>query len=313
MEMKIERGFVVYTLGKLGKGDVFVVLHSGPQYGTYAGNKITTPRDTGADIISSIASEKFSSSLVFSGIPRNPFCGIDFNRLAPTPEEALRFSKARDDELKAMMDRYAWACSDENDYNERMALYRNFWDTVSSLGDRFFLIHVIGLKLAHIPTIMDIITFDSRGISMQKAQETADMMTEKFSNELEIIADYYRKAMITDYNLNFCHMWEHTPGQREWLDKDISFLRKIGLVEEAEELEKGGMEKQRFLDIVEKVTENVELRVTVEHTFSGKKAFAPKKELLDKGKVAIEIEVSRIMQHFPDLGSEMLLYLAKLA
>ncbi len=306
MSMQVEKGFVVY---KKGAGDVLIALHAGPQYGSTIGSFVTIPRDSGSDIVSSIAFENLSGSLVLSSIPRNPANGVDFNRTVPTEEEAMEFSRNPDSN---MIDRYAWMAFSQEDYRKRMEIYRNFWSTIRSLGERFFLIHMVGLKMAYIPTAIDIITFDSRGIKKDKANEIAEMLTERFSRELELITDFYKKAIVTEYYMNFPKIFDNSHVQREWLEKDIEFLAKNGMEKEAGELTKG-MDRNRLIDIVKKATDEIKLKFTVENTFSGKKAFGPKKELLGRGKMAVEIELSKILQHFPKISGEMLVELIKLA
>jgi len=293
-----------YIFLKKGKGPVYVVLHSGPRFGN------TIDRDIGADSAASLCWQQTGGTLIMATIPRQQEIGIDFNRDAVSKEKAIKsWGEVHGTGAGNYKNVYAWSAADEKDYSVKKRVYEDFWEKVKSSGSIFILVHSMGMRVGHIPSMVDIITFDGKGISEKRARAIVSRISKKHSVFFSRIRKNYNKSVLIKHDNMFSRMFEknHTYIYNELIERDMDKVKKYaepGLVKRYLKSPK----KSTYLAAVKSALERGGVhRLTMENVFSGKKAFGPKKYLLEKGKKAVEIEFNEfLVVNFPEKASDIL-------
>ena len=108
---------------------------------------------------------------------------MDFNRRVPTFREAMSMwdSFVMDKNQKKMHEyrkNYAWVAEDYKDHDRRKKIYHSFWNEVRE-GKFIILIHSAFSRLKIMPSIIDISTFDGKGVDRKVLEEVVREVNEK--------------------------------------------------------------------------------------------------------------------------------------
>ena len=160
MQIFYRRGYIVYK--EKGSDFTYVAPHSGPAL------EIPTSRDDNSETVASLCWMRTGGSLILSTMPRKRSFGVDFNRGIPKKSESLElFKNFMEDQtpkrLYKFRNKYAWSAHNDEDHRKRLKIYQSFWNEVKS-GNTIALIHSAFNRLKLIPSIMDISTFESKGV-----------------------------------------------------------------------------------------------------------------------------------------------------
>jgi len=321
MHIFFRRGYVVYR--EKGKRDfTYVAPHSGPAL------EIPTSRDDNSETVASLCWMKTGGTLILSTIPRKRAFGIDFNRGIPRKGEALElFRDFLDDKrpvrLHQFRNRYAWAASSEEDYRKRLGIYQSFWNEVKS-GQTIALIHSAFNRLKLVPSLMDISTFDSRGVDKKLLKEIVEDINDEYRRFFKEIDKVYKAVVLLEEERAINNIMrvsetfgldDMNPDFLENIKADLDAIRDYTNREVMKDLERD-FTPRNFLRASKKALMNMEPpKITVEHFFRGGRSVAPRKQLLGKnrkGRIVINFECSRFMNFwYPHRAAEMITKIIK--
>ncbi len=297
MEIKTEKGFILL---RNGRGPVYVALHAGPSLFDSGAT-----RDTGADKIASLCWEKTGGSLVLFTLPRDQSIGIDSNRDIPAEKESMNTAQKKNIKF---LNRYGWIALSSADYKKRKKIYENFWKTVAGLGEKFFLFHTEDSRLSNFPSILDLITFDYKGVKKELIEKAVDALNSKYRGFFSKINKFYRKRIVFENIMDAEKtVSRNTPVRKELFRKELAKISRFAGKEFARKLEMNA-DTKNFIAAVKYAVKNGPMPViTIEQNFSGKKAIAPKKFLLGRGTV-LELEINKFMcEYFPQKTADIIL------
>ena len=248
--------------------------------------------------------------------------GIDFNRGIPSKELALKHFKDFQDKeyggnLVDYRKKYAWVAIDEEDYNNRLNIYRDFWDEVKK-GKTIIMIHRAFPRLKAYPSILDIVTFNSKGVNKEVLKGVIEKVNSKYYSFFKNVENDY-KFMVKFEEKRFCsellelfHEFDIDKIDKEYGDhlrKDVEKIKKYADKDIIKELEEK-FTPQNFVKGVESALNNMGIpEITIEEVFTGDLAVGPKKELFpNEGKVIIEVEGSRFINFWhPHVAKDIII------
>jgi hypothetical protein len=315
MQIFFRRGYVVYK-EKAEQDFTYVAPHSGPAL------EIPTSRDDNSETVASLCWMRTGGTLVLSTMPRKRAFGVDFNRGIPKKSEALElFEEFRNDKrptrLHRFRNKYAWTASSESDFRMRMKVYKSFWNEVKS-GSSIALIHAAFNRLKLVPSIIDISTFDSRGVSKKLLKEVVDDINDEYRKFFREIEKAYKAVVLLEEERAINNiirvsesfgLEEMNPDFLENIKADLGAIRAYTSNDDMKNLEKN-FTPRNFLRASKKALVNMEIpQITIEHFFKGLKSVAPKKQLLGtrKGRVVMNFECSRFINFwYPNQAAEMI-------
>ncbi len=300
MELKIKKGYVVYTADQ--KEPMFVTPHSGPA--------LESPvyRDDNSETVASLCWKKMGGTLIIGNMSRIRSLGIDFNRDIPDKESALKHFKNFDEEdfekMKDFKKKYAFVAFDEKDYEERLKIYQNFWSDVEK-GRYIVFIHRSFPKMSSVPSVMDVVTFKGEGIKTSLIREIVRDLNTKYYDFFQKIDKDYKQGIVSETRrmitvilnkYNSFDMSLFDSETKEIIEKDLVKVEMYGDKEVVEKL-KNNFTPQTYLEAIENALKNIpEPQITIEHIFDGSKAFGPRRKLLPlKNKTILSVEPSRFM------------------
>lgn len=316
MQNYFRRGYSVYN--REGPRDfTYVAPHSGPAM------EIPTSRDDNSETVASLCWLRTGGKFILSTMPRKRAFGIDFNRGIPPRKESLELSKAfLDDErpvkLQEFRNRYAWTATSQADHMKKLKIYQSFWNEVKQ-GRTIALIHAAFNRLKLIPSIMDITTFDSKGVDKGLLCEIVDDLNHEYSKFLKSIEKSYKAVVLLEEERainNIVRVSDKfgldnmNPDFLENMKADLQAIRAYTSKQAMKELE-DNFTPTNFLRASKKALLNMGApSITVEHYFKGLKSVAPKKQLLQrksKDRIVMNIEGSRFINFwYPHQASEMI-------
>ncbi len=321
MQIFFRRGYVVYR--KKGERDfAYVAPHSGPAL------EIPTSRDDNSETVASLCWMKTGGTLILSTIPRKRAFGVDFNRGIPKKREALELFRDfvkdnRPARLHGFRNRYAWVASSEEDHRKRLKIYQSFWNEVKS-GQTIALIHSAFNRLKLVPSIIDISTFDSRGVDRKLLKEIVEDINEEYSKFFHHIDKSYKAVVLLEEERainNIIRVSEKfglddmNPDFLENIKADLDAIRAYTSREVMKDLERD-FTPRNFLRASKKALMNMASpRVTIEHFFRGLKSVAPRKQLLmtkkppkgNRRRIVMNIECSRFINFwYPNEAAEII-------
>jgi hypothetical protein len=316
MQIFFRKGHIVYM--EKGERDfTYVAPHSGPAL------EIPTSRDDNSETVASLCWMKTGGKLILSTISRKRAFGVDFNRGIPRKSESLELFEdfikdRRPVRLHRFRNRYAWAASSEEDYRKRLGIYKSFWNEVKS-GQTIALIHSAFNRLKLIPSIMDISTFNSKGVDKRLLKEIVEDVNEEYRKFFKEIDRAYKAVVLLEEERAINSMIrvsetfgldDMNPNFLENMKADLDAIRAYTDKDVMKRLE-GDFTPASFLRAARKALMNMEPpRVTIEHFFRGARSVAPKKQLLArkrKGMVVINFECSRFINFwYPNQAAEMI-------
>ncbi|MBT4334311.1 hypothetical protein HOD61_00660 [archaeon] len=317
MEMNFKRGYIVYKNDK--SNFVIAAPHSGPAL------ENATSRDDNSETVSTNCWKKFGGKMIISNMPRNRVLGVDFNRDIPTLTESTRahgyFVKNIElDKIHEYRKRFAWVAKDEGEHFEKLSIYQNFWSDVSS-GNPILFIHRAFPRMKFVPSIIDIISFEGKGVKLDKLNKVVKDLNKEYAPFLKKIETDYKKMILFEekrlifntikvfktFDLNKIK-GETKSGILKDIEKikeyaDDNFIRQLS----------NNFNAKTFLEAVDNALKNAPApRITVEHAFNGSLAFGPQRKLFPTNKTIIEVEPSRLMNFwYPEVVAEILEKLLK--
>jgi hypothetical protein len=319
MQILFRRGHVVYR--EKGEAFTYVAPHSGPAL------EIPTSRDDNSETVASLCWMKTGGTLILSTIPRKRAFGVDFNRGIPRKDEALELfgdfvSDRQPARLHRFRNRYAWVASSEEDHAKRLRIYQSFWNEVKA-GQTVALIHSAFNRLKLVPSIMDISTFDSRGVDRKVLKEIVEDVNDEYRRFFKDIDKAYKAVVLLEEERainNIMRVSENfglddmNPDFLENVKADLDAIRAYTSSDFMKELE-SDFTPRNFLRASKRALMNMDPpRVTVEHFFKGLKSVAPKKQLLGKrkGRVVMNIECSRFINFWcPNDAADIIIRILK--
>jgi hypothetical protein len=315
MQVFYRRGYIVYK--QEGSGFTYVAPHSGPAM------EVPTSRDDNSETVASLCWMRTGGTFVLSTMPRKRAFGIDFNRGIPSKTESLNLFKefmkdSRPVALHNFRKRYAWVSSSDHDYKKKMNIYSSFWNEVKS-GETIALIHAAFNRLKLVPSVIDITSFDSKGVDKDLLQRIVDELNEEYSKFFKEIEKSYKAVVLLEEERAISNimrvsekfgMEEMNPDFLENVKADLEAVKKHTTKADMKDLEKN-FTPRNFLRYSKKALLNMDPpRVTVEHYFKGNKSIAPKKQLLArkrKDRIVMNFEGSRFINFwYPHQAAEMI-------
>ncbi len=315
MQIFFRRGYVVYR--EKGERDfTYVAPHSGPAL------EIPTSRDDNSETVASLCWMKTGGTLILSTIPRKRAFGIDFNRGIPKKGEALELFEdfvkdKRPARLHQFRNRYAWAASSEEDHRKRLKIYQSFWNEAKT-GQTIALIHSAFNRLKLVPSIMDISTFDSRGVDKRLLKDIVEDINDEYRRFFKEIDKAYKAVVLLDEERAINNIMrvsetfgldDMNPDFLENIRADLDAIRAYTSTDFMRELERD-FTPRNFLRASKKALMNMDPpKVTIEHFFKGLKSVAPRKQLLGKNRrrIVMNIECSRFINFwYPNEAAEII-------
>nr|MBI4156290.1 hypothetical protein [Candidatus Woesearchaeota archaeon] len=312
MDCKFYKGFSVY---KKGDSDLAVVaIHSGPALET------VNSRDDNSDTVASLCWKKTGGTLIISNMPRKRVWGIDFNRDIPPLKSALKAypeNQNYEEDLFEYRKKYAWVAKDANDYENRLKIYQKFWEEVGKSNEIVF-IHRAYNRIKTFPSIMDVITFDGKGVDRKTMDEVIIDLNKKYEKFFKSVQKDYKESVVFETRrvvLNILRIYKTieldkiSDEFREDIEKD---LLKVNQYADNIALKriKNSLTPQNFIEAVRNAVNNAPTpHVTIEHAFSGKLAHGPYRKLQPfKDKIVIEIEPTYFMNFWhPYIAADMII------
>jgi len=315
MQLEVHEGFSVY---KNGYGPVFVALHSGPT------TDILSGRDSYSDMIASFCFERNGGTLILANITRNRVYGIDFNREIPDLDVALdmysKFLKNSSTDLCHQYKRkYSFVAENKKDYQEKVRIYKKFWSYIRTSGDFIIFIHTLISRLKNFSSIIDLITFNSRGIDKHILNKIIGEVNEanaKFFKRIE--SDYKQvilleqKRIVNSISIDKINLEKDMKIADQWCYKKIDSKSSLVLQKNKDYLDflqnrkinlNDRNTKRILLKIFKYVLKNAPTpKITLENIYNAETAIGPIKEIVKNGrKIAIEVEInSFISRWYPE-------------
>ncbi len=301
MNLKIKKGFTIYSQGKNGIG--IIAPHAGPAFDT------VTSRDDNSETVASLCFRNFGGKLIVSNVSRKRLWGIDFNRDIPSLKTALRaydmFKDGKDNkDITNYKAKYAWVAQNEHDYENRLRIYQDFWAEAGK-NEIIILLHRAFNRIKAYPTIIDIVTFKDKGIKGKIIKEIVKDLNVKYYDFLRKVENDYKAAIYYETKrsvLNILRIYKHfNLGEMgdsfsENIKKD---LKNINLYADKIALRRLRINftPHNFLEAVKNALRNAPSPViTVENVFDGGLALGPQRKLFPrKGKIIIEVEPTLFM------------------
>jgi hypothetical protein len=313
MYRRFEKGFSVY---KNADNPVWVAPHSGSAFET------PTSRDWNSDTVASLCWLKSGGSLVLSTVTRKRIWGIDYNRDPPQAAHAIRMypefvADRNRPRLQDYRSRYAFVARNKADYDERLRMYTDFWTTVGNLGSIIIMCHRKFARLKNYPSLIDIVTYEGRGVDTHIITGVIDQINKKYGRQLKRIGKHYRMFLLTEtkriterirrvygeFDLEKTDIEYHL-----WLKEDIANIKRLAGDLSCQALETELCIKN-FLGAVKQALKlQITPSVTLENFFKGKKALSVKSKFFERHFLVMEAEVNAFFGYwYPDLAAEIIL------
>lgn len=317
LDVEYHPGFTIY---RNGPGPVWVCPHSGPAL------EVPTARDHSSDTIASQCWLKMGGTLILSSLSRKRMLGMDYNRESPDQESSLNaWNDFVEDRHRAKLHRYrkkyAWTSFSAADHRQRSRIYGEFWRRVSRSGRVIIFIHSSFTRAKNFPSVIDVITYQGRGIKKDVMEEIVGKANKKYERFFRHISAPYRKEIVleqrriidrikevfSDFDL------ERLKAEfRGNLEEDMDVIKKYSERGKYKKMKKDFNERN-FMSAVRSAMGTKELpRITVESVFQGSKALRMKRPLFREGNVVMEIEATRFLGYwYPRKASDMLTDIVK--
>lgn len=297
---------------------VICTPHSGPALDN------TTSRDDNSDTVASLLWKRTGGKLVVSNMPRKRLYGVDFNRDIPNIKEAIYMfpyyeQRKYNKKLYNFISRYAFVAYDNDDYENRLKIYQNFWGEVST-GRYVVLIHRAFPRIKVLPSIMDVVTFREGGYKKKKILGIVEEVNSKYYNFLKSVENDYKKMILFEQErvlnnlisvygtLNIKKM---SIEIKEFLIKDLKKIKDFAKKESYDRLT-DEFSPKNFISACKDALDNSPLpKITIENAFKGDLAYGVKRKLLPlKDKHILEIEPSRFLNFWhPDTTAEIIYFI----
>ncbi len=314
MRPDFEEGFTVY---RNGLGVVFITQHSGPNLET------PTSRDEYSDMVASLCFKKVGGTFIVSNVSRKRIWGIDFNRMKPPMDMAVKYYKNFGEdinrkELVKYRKKYAWVAADKKDHNYRERIYDLFWSNVRRSGVFYIFLHTQFTRPKNFPIIMDVVNFKGKGINtkiMKKIIAEINKTNKEFFKSIkdlyieEVAVESRRRAYRIKKVFGEFSIKKSGIEYKKNLKRDFNFIKKYGDNELIDSL-RTNFTSRNFVLAAKNAMENAPAPyVSLNEIFMGESAYGPKTELkMGQDNIVLEIEVSEFMtKFFPEEASDIIL------
>ncbi len=313
MQRRFYAGFTVY---KNGDNPVYVCPHSGPS--------LLSPnnRDSYSDTVASLCFEKTGGSLVISNLSRKRAFGIDFNRDLPPEELAVSIypdfmAKRKLKKLQNFRERYAFAAKNRMDYLEKKRIFENFWNVVGNLGQIIIFSHRKFTRIKNFPSVMDIVTFEGKGVDMETLREIVSNINKKNEGFLNEIKDFYYQRILLETKRYLAKLRESgeesdlnsiDPYEKKFIQKDFEVIKRYADPEFTKALEEKFSIENFYSAVKNVLGKDIKPKITIENHFKGEKARTKIDPLLKKHFLVMEVETNEFIGYwYPEKAAEILL------
>lgn len=321
MDVEINEGFTVYKNHGFDHNLVFITPHSGPAI------ELVTSRDDNSETVASLAWLNIGGSLVVSNCSRKMSFGIDFNRQMPSEKEAIDhyeifLNDIDPNRLYNYRKKYACVTKDKKDYIQRKNVYKKFWISVRNLGNFYVLIHRKYPRLKNFPSIMDIASFEGKGIDKKIITSIVAEINEKYSDFFKEIHKIYEDVVMIEEKRSIAKIKE-TYGDFDLDKMEVEFkdhtkeglavIKKYAKKGFSKRLEKNFNEKNFLIAARSALNNAPNPYVTVESVFTGKLSHGPKTELkIGDNNIVMQIELNEFIARFyPEKTAEIVVEIIK--
>ena len=305
-----------FTVHKDGGDFVFVSPHSGPALET------PTARDEYSETVASLCWKKLGGTLIVSNVTRKRMWGIDFNRMKPPKDLAIKyfplFEKDREEDREKLYDyrkKYAWVAVNEKDHRHREKIFDGFWHTVRNSGRLNVFLHRKFMRPKNFPMVMDIVNFQGKGVDTPIVKKIIENINEEYKEFFESIKNLYlsevmveerriikrMKKVFGDFSLEKAGM-----EYKEHLKSDLKFIKKYADKDLVKKLD-DRFNQTNFLKATKSGLKNAKTPyVSLNKIFGGGLAFGPATELEMGDRIILEIELNQFIgRFFPEEASDI--------
>ncbi len=313
VDIDFRPGFTVY---KNGRGPVWVCPHSGPAMET------PTSRDGYSDVVASLCWLNMGGTLIISSIPRKQIYGIDFNRESPPKDSALNlWSEFLKDEKRERLERYrhtySWTSINPGDHRQRSRIYDDFWNAVKKAGEPVVFVHRQFTRVKNFPSVMDVVTFEGRGVNKKIMEAIVEKANEKYSSFLKHIERDYKDAIKLEHRRVIDRIKEvfsefilekMKVEYKKNILNDMKNMSKYVNKRVYRKLEKEFNERNYMSVLRSTLRQKVSPKITVESFFKGDKALRSKNPMFMKDRIVMEVEVTNFLGYWhPGKAAEMIM------
>ena len=316
MDIEFNKGFTIFKNHDLERNLVFVSPHSGPAIET------PTSRDDNSDTVASLCFQKNGGNLVIGNSSRKQIYGIDFNRQLPKKEDAIKnyenfLNDLSKDESYEFGKKYAFVSKNSNDYKERSKIYKNFWNNIKVLGNFYIFIHRKYNRIKNYPSIMDIASFEGKGIEKPIIEAIVKNLNKNHYEFLKKIKSNYRDAILLEERRNIERIneifgefsFENLKVEyKDNMNDGIKVIEKYAKKNFLSRMKKNFNEKNFIMAGRNSMNNGPEPEVTIEKIFTGKLSYGPRTELqIGNKNIVLQIELNEFLARFyPEKASEII-------
>ncbi len=312
MKISMRKGYTLYRT----HGDyTYVCPHSGPAI------ELPISRDDNSETVASLCWMKTGGNFILSNISRKRAFGVDFNRKAPPFKEACSMWEPfiideNQENTHEYRKKYAWVAKDYKDHERRRKIYHSFWNEVRE-GKFIALIHSAFSRLKIMPSVIDITTFEGKGINKKLLEDAVEQVNDKnkqFFSDIDKECKAYTLLEEERAINNIIRVYDTFGLHKvscDFLDnikKDLDVINNYAGKEVVSELKKDFTPKN-FLKASKKALMKIEPpRITVEHFFKGMKSWGPRDNLFPlEGRTVMNLECTRFINFwYPHKAAEMI-------
>ncbi|MCD4666839.1 hypothetical protein K8R47_03450 [archaeon] len=316
MDIQFKKGYNLYRTANVDP--MIVAPHSGPAM------ENSNTRDDNSETIANLIWNKTKGTLIISNMPRHRIYGVDFNRDVPKLKDAIKYypifknpDNSKDqDKLFNFRKKYGFVAKNEEQYDEKLRIYQNFWGEVSK-GNIIIMMHSSFIRMKSLPSVVDFVTFGELGIKKSKIKKILEEINTKYYKFFKGVDLGYKQmtffetqrmvARIINMYKSF-NLKDMTKEMQSIIKSDMTKISQYATPYLIKRL-KQSFTPQNYLTTVKSALDNCPLpQVTVENAFDASLAHGPKRKLFPtKNKTIIEIETSRFMSYFyPNMTAQIM-------
>jgi len=281
MQIKFYPGFTVLSQDA---NPAFVAPHSGP------GFDFSDSRDEKTDVIAGLCLEKLGGKVIISGISRRKAAGVDFNRLPPPMRLALKmhqFIETGEMNQQKWYDyriKYAWTAADNDDYQQRLGIYKKFWHEVDK-SETIVVIHRM---------VMDIF---SQGFKEKSVKSAVHEMNKRYGDFFKRIKKDFADFLVMEEKRRMAYVMCTPPHklEKESTDHMNNHMKILGVKDMNEVI-------PAFKKYLEKKSAP---KITVEKLFNGSLSYGLTNISGEKRLLQFEV-TSFLCNWYPDKASEII-------
>lgn len=299
-------GFIVV---ENGRGPIFVAPHTTQTF------QRAKRGDIGTETVALLAVRELGGTAIIATLPREDI-GLDFNRLPPkscaASKNMYEHWKKNDETFSNYYKLYSWVCKNNEDYETKLKLYKNFWNAVERYGlsrkkPLYIFLHALSARLKNLPTAIDIITKSGEWMNKDSAMKLVENLNRKYRDDLQrynVHKEDMEGEMLFWLELNDHYIDDIFGGirkskgiSREWLEEDLTKVNEIlGTKYKFSQLS-----SKLYKKLIGRVIKKVRMKITYENIYNGSTAHPVSPLLRKTNGIAVEIEaMSHLNEMHPD-------------